>query len=97
MSCPSLGLIGARTWKLANEALDSSERKRRGANAQNAAMLKGAIFCPDCQDSPMYKIISGRNTSRGAYYRCSGKGRPQGALGTWSSWTKPMRPSARSC
>jgi hypothetical protein len=66
-------LIDASTFKRANDALDT--RPKRGpSNPQTRAMLSGALFCPRCADSPMYRVVSGRGASRTAYYRCTGRG-----------------------
>jgi len=66
-------LVDAATWRRANEAR-KSRPKRGPANAANRAMLAGAIYCPRCEDSPMYRVMAGRATCRTAYYRCSGRG-----------------------
>jgi DNA invertase Pin-like site-specific DNA recombinase len=67
-------LVNAAIWKRANEALAS--RPRRGhVDPENHAMLAWALFCPSCDDSPMYRIKGGGGRSRALlYYRCSGRG-----------------------
>ena len=65
-------IVDAAIWKQANDNLDA--RPKRGkVFAANRAMLSGAIFCPVCDDSPMYRIKAG-NQNRHLYYRCSGRG-----------------------
>ena len=67
-------LIDAGTFQLANEAL-RNRPKKGPSNPATRAMLAGAIFCPHCDDSPMYRImIRGAAGSRLAYYRCTGRG-----------------------
>jgi site-specific DNA recombinase len=67
-------LVDAAVWKHANEALAS--RPRRGhIDPLNRAMLAEALFCPFCEDSPMYRLKGGGGRSRALYYyRCSGRG-----------------------
>jgi site-specific DNA recombinase len=67
-------LVDAAIWKRANEAL--ADRPKRGhVDPQNRAMLAEALFCPFCEDSPMYRIRGGGGKSRYLfYYRCSGRG-----------------------
>jgi len=66
-------LVDAATWKRAGEALDG--RPKRGhTDPARRAMLAGVLSCPFCDDSPMYRITTGRGASRAAYYRCSGRG-----------------------
>lgn len=66
-------LVTAAVWKRANEAL-SNRPKRGHVNPDTRAMLAGALYCPRCEDSPMYRH---RATSKGRpyyYYRCFGRG-----------------------
>jgi hypothetical protein len=73
-------LVSAATWKRAGQALDG--RPKRGpVNPQTRAMLSGVLFCPRCEDSPMYRIRSGRGASRTAYYRCTGRGADRRSCG----------------
>ena len=66
-------LVDAATWKRAGESLDG--RPKRGpVNAETRAMLSGALFCPACEDSPMYRIAAGRGAFKSYYYRCAGRG-----------------------
>jgi site-specific DNA recombinase len=66
-------LVDAATWRRANEAL--AARPNRGhIDPENRAMLAEALYCPNCEDSPMYRH---RALSRGRpyfYYRCFGRG-----------------------
>ena len=65
-------LVDAGVWKKANDNLDA--RPKRGkVFAANRAMLSGALFCPVCDGSPMYRINTGKGTTH-IYYRCSGRG-----------------------
>ena len=41
--------------------------------AEKRAMLATALFCPDCADSPMYRIRAGNGNTH-LYYRCTGRG-----------------------
>jgi hypothetical protein len=67
-------LVDAAIWKRANEAL-VGRPKRGHVDPQNRAMLSEALFCPFCEDSPMYRIRGGGGKSRYLfYYRCSGRG-----------------------
>src|ERR1700730_4390855 len=67
-------LVDAVTWSRANQAL-ASRPKRGHVDPQNRAMLAGALFCPSCGDSPMYRIKGGGGRSRALfYYRCAGRG-----------------------
>jgi site-specific DNA recombinase len=74
-------LIDGGTWKLANEAL-KNRPKKGPSNPETRAMLAGAIFCPRCGDSPMYRIVTGGTARKGRkslnrrapYYRCAGRG-----------------------
>lgn len=67
-------LVDAAIWRHANEAL-ASRPKRGHVDPQNHAMLAGALFCPSCGDSPMYRLRGGANGGRILfYYRCAGRG-----------------------
>jgi len=61
-------LVDMATWKRANAALDN--RPKKGPALEHRAMLTSVIFCPRCQDSPMYRIHAGSSF----YYRCTGRG-----------------------
>jgi site-specific DNA recombinase len=73
-------LVDATTWKRANESLVN--RPNRGySDPENRAMLSEALYCPFCEDSPMYRH---RATSRGRayyYYRCFGRGSERESCG----------------
>ncbi len=67
-------LIDAGTFQLANDAL-KNRPKKGPSNPETRAMLAGAIYCPDCPDSPMYRImVRGAAGGRVPYYRCAGRG-----------------------
>jgi DNA invertase Pin-like site-specific DNA recombinase len=66
-------LVDAATFRRAGDAL-AGRPKRGPADAENRAMLAGAIFCSRCEDSPMYRIITGKAGNKIAYYRCTGRG-----------------------
>ena len=67
-------LIDAGTFKLANEAL-TSRPKRGPSNPATRAMLAGVIYCPSCDDSPMYRImVRWAGGTRLPHYRCAGRG-----------------------
>jgi DNA invertase Pin-like site-specific DNA recombinase len=66
-------LVSASAFRRAGEAL-ASRPKRGPAKAANRAMLATAVYCPRCEDSPMYRIMAGHGASRAAYYRCAGRG-----------------------
>src|SRR5262249_24891133 len=54
------------------ESLD--KRPKRGpANAENRALLAGILFCERCDNSPMYRLTSGRGASAVQVYRCTGR------------------------
>lgn len=73
-------LVDAATWKRVNEAL--ATRPNRGhIDPERRAMLAEALFCPFCEDSPMYRH---RALSRGRpyfYYRCFGRGSERRSCG----------------
>ena len=67
-------LVDSVTWKRANEALSTRE-KRGYSDPENRAMLATALFCTSCEDSPMYRVRTrGRQQRRYFYYRCTGRG-----------------------
>ncbi len=72
-------IVSTRVQRQAIEALANREKRGAKADPANAAMLRGAILCDRCDDSPMYKAnlkINGRPDSpRRLYYRCWGRGR----------------------
>ena len=73
-------LVDAAIWKRANDAL-TTRTKRGHVDPENRAMLAEALFCPFCENSPMYRH---RATSRGRayyYYRCAGRGRARNSCG----------------
>jgi DNA invertase Pin-like site-specific DNA recombinase len=77
-------LVDARTWKLANDALDN--RPGRGpVNPATRAMLSGVLECASCRaagvTSPMYRIKAGHGNTH-LYYRCTGKGPGRRGCGT---------------
>ena len=73
------GLVGCGHVEAANDALVT--RKKRGhIDPENRAMLAGALYCPDCEDSPMYRIMAAGCTFN--YYRCTGRGSQPGPAGT---------------
>jgi len=68
-------LVDAATWRKANEALSDVRPKRGSHVAANRAMLAGALYCAECEDSPMYRHHSpsprkGRARIPMFYYRC---------------------------
>jgi site-specific DNA recombinase len=74
-------LVDATTWREANDALATRPRRGRLARLENRAMLAEALYCPDCDDSPMYRH---RALSRGRayyYYRCFGRGSQRRSCG----------------
>ena len=72
-------IVTTRVQRQAIEALANREKRGAKADPANAAMLRGAILCDRCDDSPMYKAnlkVNGRPDSpRRLYYRCWGRGR----------------------
>jgi site-specific DNA recombinase len=74
-------LVDAATWKRANDALVN--RPNRGhVEPENRAMLSEALFCPFCDNSPMYRHRA--NNGRGRtylYYRCFGRGSQRQSCG----------------
>jgi site-specific DNA recombinase len=71
-------LVDAAIWKRANEAL-ATHNKRGHVDPENRAMLAQALFCPFCDDSPMYRAHSRNHVY--FYYRCSGRGRQRNSCG----------------
>jgi DNA invertase Pin-like site-specific DNA recombinase len=59
-------LVTAATFKQAGEEL-AGRPKRGHIDPAKRAMLSGVLTCPDCADSPMYRLNTG-------YYRCTGRG-----------------------
>lgn len=75
----------AAVWKKANEAL-SNQIKRGHSDPDKRAMLSGALYCPVCDDSPMYKTTpSAKAQARcryiTTYYRCAGRGSKRQSCG----------------
>jgi site-specific DNA recombinase len=66
-------LVDAAIWKRANEAL-ANRPKRGHTDPENRAMLTEALFCPFCEDSPMYRHGSPSMGRILFYYRCAGRG-----------------------
>jgi DNA invertase Pin-like site-specific DNA recombinase len=83
-------LVDAVTWRLANEAL-AGRPKRGPQKAENRAPLVTALFCANCADSPMYRLMGGRQTSRTHYYRCFGRGANRKSCGSniRTDWLEP--------
>jgi site-specific DNA recombinase len=69
-------LVNATTWRQANDALSIRPRRGPVSHPENRAMLAEAMWCPDCDDSPMYRHRAvGRDPGRPYwYYRCIGRG-----------------------
>jgi site-specific DNA recombinase len=66
-------LVNPAVWRDANAALDS--RPKRGhIDPDNRAMLAEALYCPNCNYSPMYRIKGGDANNPFLYYRCAGRG-----------------------
>jgi site-specific DNA recombinase len=74
-------LVDAATWQRANDAL--TNRPGRGRTAKTPAMLTGALWCPRCDDSPMYRIVTWTNRQGQpyVYYRCYGRGAARQSCG----------------
>jgi hypothetical protein len=73
-------LVDAATFRRAGKALDT--RPKRGpVNPATRAPLSGVLSCPQCADSPMYRVMTGRGASRTAYYRCTGRGADRRSCG----------------
>jgi DNA invertase Pin-like site-specific DNA recombinase len=74
-------LIDAAIWKRANEALATRAKRGHIQDPEERAMLAEAVYCPFCEDSPMYRH---RAMGRGRpyhYYRCNGRGRTRRSCG----------------
>jgi DNA invertase Pin-like site-specific DNA recombinase len=82
-------LVPADLWKRANNALDN--RPGRGPALPQRAMLTGVITCLRCEDSPMYRVKTGKPGSRGAYYRCHGRGAGRKSCGNMVPLELPDR------
>jgi hypothetical protein len=67
-------------WKRANEAL-TTRNKRGYVNPETRAMLAEALFCPFCEDSPMYRHRAQGRKQVYFYYRCAGRGRQRNSCG----------------
>lgn len=63
-------LIDPGIFRLANETL-KNRPKKGPSDPQTRAMLAGAIYCPHCTDSPMYRITGRLGV---LWYRCTGRG-----------------------
>ena len=90
-------IVTARMQRQAIEALPEPREAGAKADPANAAMLRGAILCDRCDDSPMYKAnlkttggpdSPGCTTGAGAgaATTCAGH------AATWSRWTWPTPP-----
>jgi hypothetical protein len=66
-------LVDAAVWKRANEALSTREKRGR-SDPGNRAMLSRAMSCPNCEDTPMYRVKPPSGKRPYFYYRCSGRG-----------------------
>jgi DNA invertase Pin-like site-specific DNA recombinase len=70
-------LVNAAIWAGANKAL-SNRPKHGPRNVENRAPLTTALFCGNCDDSPMYRKKSGNpeqyRKSQFEYYWCTGRG-----------------------
>jgi site-specific DNA recombinase len=74
-------LVDAAMWQRANEALSTRPRCGPHSDPENRAMLAEALYCAECEDSPMYRH---RALSRGRayfYYRCFGRGSQRTSCG----------------
>lgn len=83
-------IVTTRVQRQAIEAMTTREKRGAKADPEKAAMLRSAITCARCEDSPMYKAnlkVNGRADSpRRLYYRCWGRGRDRKSCGN----TVPM-------
>jgi hypothetical protein len=84
-------LVTAAEFQAAGKALESRKRNTRGASKHEQVMLTPYCGNPDCADkrqgdktglSPMYRIFSGPEGYKTAYYRCTGKGPLRKGCGT---------------
>ena len=73
-------LVDSATWKRANEAL-TTRTKRGHVDPEDRAMLAEAMFCPFCEDSPMYRHRATSRDRAYLYYRCAGRGRERRSCG----------------
>ena len=73
-------LIDAALWKRANEAL-TNRSKQGHIDPKNRAMLSQALFCPFCEDSPMYRLRAPSSARVLFYYRCTGRGSQRQSCG----------------
>ena len=98
-------LVDAATWKRANEAL-ATRTKRGHVDPEDRAMLAEALFCPFCEDSPMYRHRATAGavlTSTTAVPGGAGNADPAATWSGWNSWTRrstrswPARSTCRSC
>jgi hypothetical protein len=71
-SCEAI--VSRKTQRQAIEALAQREKRGPRGNPEARAMLKGAITCPNCDDSPMYRTTGRLAGGRQDYYRCYGRG-----------------------
>jgi DNA invertase Pin-like site-specific DNA recombinase len=76
-------------WDAAQEAM-RSRPKRGHVDEANRAMLSGVLYCPHCDDSPMYRHKAGSiPRQRGNfYYRCTGRGSQRTSCGNSVSLEK---------
>jgi DNA invertase Pin-like site-specific DNA recombinase len=74
-------LVDAAVWKRANEALSSRPRRRGHTDFENRSMLAEALFCPFCEDSPMYRHRAPSGNHVYLYYRCAGRGSQRKSCG----------------
>jgi site-specific DNA recombinase len=75
-------LVDAATWKRANEALAVRPKRGHVTDPGNRAMLAEALFCPFCEDSPMYRLRVDNGRGRYYfYYRCTGRGSQRRSCG----------------
>lgn len=73
--CPPI--VSASIWKRANEALTSRRDVRRASSKprpERAMLGYGALRCPFCENSPMYRILTGADPVQQPKYRCTGLG-----------------------
>ncbi len=82
-------LVDAAVWKRANEAL-STRTKKGYTDPEKRAMLSTALFCPSCEDSPMYRVRTfGAQGRPYFYYRCTGRGNLRQSCGNMV-WMEPV-------
>jgi site-specific DNA recombinase len=73
-------LVDAAVWERANEAL-TTRTKRGHVDPETRAMLAQALFCPFCEDSPMYRHRAQGRKRAYFYYRCAGRSRQRNSCG----------------